>query len=216
MPEITYGRWNPSEIRDRIMDNTWTGVESVSGMEKIVPSSIDFSGESASLNISTGAINFVNISFIRINGVFSSTYALYKMITDISSNVFDGTTLRIRVSTGAGGDHAGSNYSFTYNYIYGSSLAASGSNNQTSWMYGNIFQQSFPDEGIFYRNPASASYISFFKKGLFDDNTRDDFTYAIYDVYANSYTAANYTSLYIFPANNLEFITGTINLFGYK
>jgi len=216
MPEITYGRWNPSEIRDRIVDNTWTGVEVMSGLEKIVPTSINFSGESALLNPSTGFITFKNISFIRVNGLFTSTYALYRMISDISGNVFEGTNLRVRVSLGPGNDTTSGNYNWNMKYHYASTWSGSQGTSDTSWMLSQITQQSFPDDTLFYRNPSAANSLSFFRKGIFDDNVRDDTTYALHDTYGNMYVGGDFTSLYFFPQNNLEFITGSMLFYGYK
>ena len=216
MPEITYGRWNPSEIRDRIMDDTWTGVEVVSGIEKVLPTSIDFSGESASLDISTGVVSFRNVSFVRVNGLFSSTYVLYKMLTNISCNVFDGTWLRAKISFGAGTDDTiGSSYEWVYKYIAAATVSGSASSSNTSWALSYLFQQSFEDE-ILISKPIGSATVGFYRKGLYDDNVRDDFTYAQWDQAGFTTTNANPTSLYLFPANNLEFMTGTLAFYGYK
>ena len=216
MPEITYGRWNPSEIRDRIVDNTWTGVEVVSGIEKIMPTSINFSGEYADLDISTGLITFRNISFIRINGLFSSTYVLYKMLTNISCNVFDGTYLRAKLSFGPGTDDSiGNRYDWVNKYITSTTISGTAGSSNSSWALSYLVQQSFEDE-ITITKPIGSGTVGFYRKGLYDDNVRDDFTYAQYDFSGWITIDANPTSLYLFPANNLEFITGSVSCYGYK
>ena len=76
MAEITYGRWSPNEVANRVLDGVWPTVETVGALQTISPSSLTYSGTTASIS-GSGTVDFTSCSSLTLNGVFSSTYRHY-------------------------------------------------------------------------------------------------------------------------------------------
>jgi len=213
MAEILYGRWNPSQVRDRIVDDTWTTVEVVSGMQKIVPSSIDFSGSYANLDPSTGYISFNNVSFLRINGLFSNSYTRYSLLHSLRGNVFEGINIRCQVTQSAGDYNTSSGYHWTYRKVYNSTATLGGDTSDPSWLFDQVNQYSYKAVANFYS--PSSEQATFINSGVWNYNPEVDYNVGQAEYFG--YTTANVTpvGLKFFPQNNLEFMSGTMVFYAY-
>jgi hypothetical protein len=73
MSDVTYGRWNPDEVRERVLDDTWPQ-ESPGGLVLLTPTSV--SGTNAFI-LSSGVVSIDDTSYVNIQGVFTSDYDHY-------------------------------------------------------------------------------------------------------------------------------------------
>ena len=79
MPEITYGRWSPTEVMERVLDGTWVIADDADATDAalmMVPTSIAYTGTSATVTAS-GSVEFTACSSLSLNGVFSADYDNY-------------------------------------------------------------------------------------------------------------------------------------------
>ena len=102
------------------------------GLVTMTPTSIAYSGTSASIN-ADGGVDFSAATSLSLNGVFTSSYDNYLIVVyaDASATMSD---IRLRTS---GTDASGSNY--TYQYVQASSTTVAGGRaTATSVPIGNI------------------------------------------------------------------------------
>jgi hypothetical protein len=127
MVEPVFGRWGPTEVMERVLDGTWAEV--VDGMGLIEPESISFSGTSAAIS-GLGSVEFTAITSLSLNGIFSSEYDNYLVVSRYVGSLNQQNFLaRLRA---ASTDASGTNY--TRQVLYASSTSAVGlrSTSQTS------------------------------------------------------------------------------------
>jgi hypothetical protein len=110
-----------------------TGSATGSGLVPIIPTSVNISGGSASTN-ANGEVSFSSTNFVRLNGVFSSTYTNYRIVYRgiATSNV----GIAFRFSTN-GSDATDNNYAYNVAY-WGSRGSGTGSSASLSFI-GYIF-----------------------------------------------------------------------------
>jgi hypothetical protein len=72
----TVGRWNPNKVRARVLDGTWVSPEELGGMVLLTPTSVDYTGTSATVG-ANGSVEFTAVSSLSLNGVFSADYDNY-------------------------------------------------------------------------------------------------------------------------------------------
>lgn len=72
----TVGRWSPNKVRARVLDGTWVSAEELGGMVLLTPTSIAYTGTSASIG-TNGSVEFSAVSSLSLNGVFSADYDNY-------------------------------------------------------------------------------------------------------------------------------------------
>jgi len=101
VPEITYGRWSPTEVMERVLDGTWvtaTPPEPAStGGVLMMPTSIAYSGTSASIS-TLGSVSFTGVTSLSLNGVFTGDYDNYMIATWANSSGVAIKRLRLRAS----------------------------------------------------------------------------------------------------------------------
>jgi hypothetical protein len=95
-------------------------VGGVFAMELVTPSSIAFSGTSASI-VGSGSVDFSAVTSLSLNGVFSADYDNYYIVVRHFSNSNQGILYRLRLGST---DASGSNY--TYQEIQASGTTVSG------------------------------------------------------------------------------------------
>ena len=100
------------------------------GLVLVKPTSIANIGGSAFL--SGGAVSFTGVTTVNLNGVFTSTYANYRVIVTLSSSGVGGFQLRLRKN---GTDNSSANYEFQNTTLNSSTLTGSRSTGQTSYTF---------------------------------------------------------------------------------
>jgi hypothetical protein len=127
----TVGRWSPNKVRARVLDGTWVSTEELGGMVLLTPTSIAYTGTSATIG-ANGSIEFTACSSLSLNGVFSADYDNYMIVMDNVGTIVSSLTGRLR----AGGidNTTASSYTAQYLYVYGTVVAANSSTNNV-WPY---------------------------------------------------------------------------------
>jgi hypothetical protein len=103
----TVGRWSPNKVRARVLDGTWVSTEELGGMVLLTPTSIAYTGTSASIGAS-GSVEFTACSSLSLNGVFSADYDNYMIGWRATQSV--AAAGRIRLSAGGVDDTTASSY----------------------------------------------------------------------------------------------------------
>ena len=75
----TVGRWSPNKVRERVLNGTWVSAEELGGMVLLTPTSIAYTGTSASIG-TNGSVEFTAVSSLSLNGVFDATYDNYMIV----------------------------------------------------------------------------------------------------------------------------------------
>jgi len=119
----TVGRWSPNKVRARVLDGTWVSTEELGGMVLVTPTSIAYSGTSASIG-TNGSVEFTACSSLSLNSVFSADYDNYMVTMRATSSgavVLHG--IRLRAS---GTDEASASNYYTYQNLlaYGTTISA--------------------------------------------------------------------------------------------
>jgi hypothetical protein len=86
--------------------SAWVGVGS---FVPIVPTSVTVSGGTGTFNSSTGTVTATGVTTVILNGVFSSTYKVYRIVVHGGSTTE--SLLRMRLSVG-GTESTATNYNF--------------------------------------------------------------------------------------------------------
>ena len=88
------------------------------GLVVMTPTSIAYSGTSASIN-ADGSVDFSAVTSLSLNGVFTSDYDNYMVVMRNTGNVVDNVVVRLRTS---GADATGTNYVDQGLYANGTSV----------------------------------------------------------------------------------------------
>jgi len=75
----TVGRWNPNKVRERVLNGTWVSAEELGGMVLLTPTSIAYTGTSATVG-TNGSVEFSAVTSLSLNGVFSADYDNYMIV----------------------------------------------------------------------------------------------------------------------------------------
>ena len=118
----TVGRWSPNKVRARVLDGTWVDTEELGGMVLVTPSSIAYSGTSASIG-ANGSVEFSAVTSLSLNGVFTADYDNY-MVSIRQDNSAEATAYyRLRAS---GTDNSTAS-SYVAQYLYANSTTVGAS-----------------------------------------------------------------------------------------
>jgi len=110
---------------------------SLSGLIPIKPTSVDKSGGTASVN-TLGLITLTNVTSFTVNGVFSSSYARYRVVFTVTGCT---TTANIYLRYAAAGI-VNSSTGYSYDNIYhiaGASVSADGGNGVANMTAGAVY-----------------------------------------------------------------------------
>jgi len=157
----TVGRWSPNKVRARVLDGTWVSPEELGGMVLLAPTSISYSGTSASIG-ANGSVEFTACTSLSLNGVFGANYDNYMIAMRYESPGGSSTVSgRFRVS---GSDATGANY--TRQYLSANSTTVSGARetSQTYFRAGVTFSNESGDVlylyGPFLAQPTATRNVS--------------------------------------------------------
>ena len=93
----TVGRWSPNKVRARVLDGTWVDTEELGGMVLMTPTSIAYSGTSATIG-ANGSVEFSAVTSLSLNGVFTADYDNYMIVIRGTSSVGANIPLRLRAN----------------------------------------------------------------------------------------------------------------------
>lgn len=180
-----------------------------SGLVPIIPSTVNYSGGTATAN-SLGEISFSAVTSISLNDVFSSEFTNYKIITNSFSATTSGTNINMRYRS-AGTDNSSANYAMGGIQVNLNTTGGVGQSGGTSFRIvngaGGIARNGFT---LDVHSPADADLrtpAEWIGSGFNTDNQ----LLVASGVYN---AAAAFDGFTIFPsAGN---ITGKIQIFGYK
>lgn len=118
----TVGRWSPNKVRARVLDGTWAeATEALGGMVLLTPTSINVVGTSATIS-ANGSVEFTAITELSLNGIFSSEYDNYMLVSwAVAGSGNQAVLARMRLN---GVPEDGSNY--TLQQITAQSTAVNG------------------------------------------------------------------------------------------
>jgi hypothetical protein len=102
----TVGRWSPNKVRARVLDGTWVSTEELGGMVLLTPTSIAYTGTSATVG-ANGSVDFTAVSSLSLNGVFTGDFDNYMIVMRNTGNAVDNVVIRLRTG---GGDATGTDY----------------------------------------------------------------------------------------------------------
>ena len=102
----TVGRWSPNKVRARVLDGTWVSTEELGGMVLLTPSSIAYSGTSATIG-ANGSVEFSAVTSLSLNGVFTGDYDNYMVTIRLTASASTNVLCRLRVGEE---DESGSYY----------------------------------------------------------------------------------------------------------
>jgi hypothetical protein len=183
-------------------------VGSAAGLKLLTPTSVAVGSGSGSVT-STGTVTFSGASSVSLNGVFSSTYKNYKILTNCSASTGTYLTGRLRVS---GTDNSASAYTSGSNYVQYNPSGSPTSDNQsgvgTSWS--RIAYMNADDNQIETNlmNPFVTGKTSFY--GFLNRATDS----LIMMVGGSHSASTSFDGLTLIPASGT--ITGTISVYGLK
>jgi hypothetical protein len=128
------------------------GVTSVTGagMDLIVPTSVAGAG----VTLSGGQISFTTATSVSVNGVFSSTYDNYRIITRLIGSTTALPSIRLRLS---GTDASGANYEHQYLQASAATVSAARTTGSTGFEIASIGSTDYSYLIIDIGNPSIAS-----------------------------------------------------------
>lgn len=175
------------------------------GMDLITPTSIAYSGGTASAT--GGAVSFSGVSSISLNGVFSSTYANYRiLIEQMISSTTPGILARLRAS---GSDNTTTNYN-VQRVLFGSTTVTAG--RDASGTYALIGDASTSTGAIIFDliNPALAANTVFQSTATDSTGTGINMRLAVSGFNATT----SFDGITVYP--NSGSLSGLLRVYGYK
>jgi len=148
----TVGRWSPNKVRARVLDGTWVSTEELGGMVLLTPTSIAYSGTSATVG-ANGSVTFSACSVLSLNGVFSADYDNYMVSVRHVSSTDTALFARYRAS-GVNADAA--NYTDQAIDATGASVNGFRSTSETGARYGVMSSSQRGGDTIYVYGPALA------------------------------------------------------------
>jgi hypothetical protein len=201
----TVGRWSPNKVRARVLDGTWVSTEELGGMVLLTPTSIAYTGTSASIG-ANGSVTFSACSSLSLNGVFSADYDNYMIVFRYKTSASGGWYWRLRLS---GADNSTAN-SYTDQQLRANSTTVSGTRGANAESYlangDNTYDAGFihyiygphlaqPTAGrTITIDPASGAYIQDSAHTHNQSTAYDGFTYVPWGV--AGITASGLVSVY--------------------
>ena len=200
----TVGRWNPNKVRERVLNGTWVSAEELGGMVLLTPTSIAYTGTSATVG-TNGSVDFTACTSISLNGVFSANYDNYMIAMRYASSQSSGTLYyRLR--------DAGTDESTTSSYVSQYVFADSGS------VSGLRQSQNFGLIGGVTTTNRDGNVMYLFGPYLVQPTASRSITAHAYlsaTIYDNAVThnvSDSYDGITLFP--NLGNITGLVSVYG--
>lgn len=172
------------------------------GPISMTPSSISFSGTSATIN-AQGGVDFDAITSLSVNGVFTATYTNY--IVTLNMKIASGTLGSEIQLRAAGSNATGTDYVHQLFYAQNTTIAASRSTGQTKWLFAGA-STDYGAEIVYIGGPALADKTTYRSTCLRSDGEASQIDFGgihnlatAYDGFTLATGSSNYTgSLHVF------------------
>ena len=184
------------------------------GLVVMTPSSISYSGTSASINVD-GSVDFSAVTSLSLNGVFTGDYDNY-MVTMRCAGTSTNRTLKFRLRSGGTDESSASNY-YAYQQIQAQGTAVAGART-AAINEGRLFVV-----GHGGGNEKSGGSCYFFGPYLAQPTAVRAVAVSNYDVlpsvviseYVTTHSlSSSYDGLTVYPSGNL--LTGLVTVFGFN
>jgi len=138
----TVGRWSPNKVRARVLNGTWVSPEELGGMVLLTPTSIAYTGTSATVG-ANGSVEFTACSSLSLNGVFSADYDNYMVAVRVTPATASNVGYRARLRASGTDATGATDYTFQRLGADGTSVTgyrASGNTFQMGTVYSGKYQ----------------------------------------------------------------------------
>ena len=209
MPEITYGRWSPTEVMERVLDGTWVAAtpeedgDATDAALMMVPTSIAYTGTSATTTDS-GSVEFTAVSSLSLNGVFTGDFDNYMVVMRQTASSATSIHLRLRVG---GADNSTAN-SYVRQYLEADSTTVGGARQTYNYLAGIAYAYNVQRAGqsINIYGPALTQPTAFRSVSAYDyasalitdvaGTHNQSIAYDGFTVYSDSYNITGLVSVY--------------------
>jgi hypothetical protein len=196
----TVGRWSPNKVRARVLDGTWVSAEELGGMVLLTPTSIAYTGTSASIG-TNGSVEFTACSSLSLNGVFSADYDNYMMVMrqDSSSALNIGGRLR------SGSTDTITGY-FYQNLFAGSTTVSANRYNTAQWNVTDAYATQRSGATIYVYRPYLSQTTAFRTAAVVDYQEA-----SLHEHSGTEITSTSYDGFTFFSSNSF---TGVVSVYG--
>lgn len=205
MPNITFGRWNPTEVMERRLDNDWPSPTPYA-TNLVTPTSISSTGTGNSSSIgANGSVTFSSCATLSLNGVFTSDYDNYMVVCRHQLN---SSTEVIGFRLRANGVDNSTASSYVYQAVYASSttiLAVRNTSNITYHLNSSATNRS--GDSIYIYGPYLAQPTAIRNLSVYGDGSG-----TMQDVASTHNQSSSYDGFSIILSTNL--LTGLISVYG--
>jgi hypothetical protein len=177
------------------------------GSVQLIPTSVAVGSGSSTVN-GNGQVSFSGASSISLNGVFTSTYSNYKILTTSTASAgFEIAYLRLRAS---GSDATGGNYAWQKLGASGSSTFPSRATSQTTYEIGYTRSGSLASWclEIFSPNIAETTKMMSFQSDPVSGTPELFFNVGVHSL------STAYDGITFYPGSGT--MTGNISIYGYR
>ena len=203
----TVGRWSPNKVRARVLDGTWVSPEELGGMVLLTPTSIAYSGTSATVG-ANGSVTFSACSVLSLNGVFSADYDNYMVV--IGSNNTQYNVLNGRLMS-SGTPASGTDYTIQRLRARSTTIDGARTTSATSFVLATTSDVQWNGYTANIYGPFLAQPTAIRNTGVAVSSGTD----TLIDDRASTHSLSNsYDGLYIFPATAGNEMTGLVSVFG--
>jgi hypothetical protein len=202
----TVGRWSPNKVRARVLDGTWVSPEELGGMVLLTPTSIAYTGTSATVG-ENGLVEFTAISSLSLNGVFSADYDNYSVV--ITAKGISGNPGSLYYRLRSSGTDNSTASSYVSQYIFADNTSVSGFRQTQDFgvIGGVIIDTKYGGNTLNMYGPYLAQPTA--ARGF---GSYPYISAAIYDNASTHNQTTSYDGITIFP--NLGTMTGTVSVYG--
>lgn len=146
MPSTTYGRWNPTDVLERVLDSNWPSPTPFA-MNLVTPTSVDKTGTGSTATVNTnGSVTFSSCTTLSLNGVFTSNFDNY-MIVSLETGTAGSEAVLYRLRSSFS-DASATNYTNQYISAHTTSITGSRTTSENRGIFKNI--DAGRDGGVLY------------------------------------------------------------------
>ena len=200
----TVGRWSPNKVRARVLDGTWVSTEELGGMVLLAPTSIAYTGTSATIG-ANGSVEFSAVSSLSLNGVFSADYDNYMVSLSGTASADDFWNLRYRAS---GTDDTSSSYVRQYLDAYSTSVNADRATATfcRMWYGGSVYRagMTFATYGPFLAQPTALRNVAVTDYG----------NAYLYDIASTHSVSSSYDGFTLLRNGASATLSGLVSIYG--
>ena len=198
----TVGRWNPNKVRERVLNGTWVSAEELGGMVLLTPTSIAYTGTSASIG-ANGSVEFSAITALTLNGVFTADYDNYMIAWRGDNSVSAGWRAQFTLAA------TPSTTGYTRQYISANGTSVTAARATSTSMESIVASAATQRAGftVYLFGPSLAQPTA-----VRSVSVRDDSSARIFDSAFTHSVSTAYDGIYFFPSSGDS--TGLVSVYG--